>query len=148
MNHRRSLLLATTALMPLALMLLAGMALANPLGGQVVGGSATIQGQGTATVTVTQTSPDAAINWNTFNIGAGQTTQFIQPNANSVMLDRVAGGLGASQIFGTLVSNGIVFLINPNGILFGKGSQINTGGLLATTHDIKTGDFMAGRYTF
>ena len=63
-------------------------ACANPLGGQVAGGQATIQGQGTATVTVTQGSQNAIINWNTFNIGAGETTQFIQPNAGAVALNR------------------------------------------------------------
>ena len=44
------------------------------------------------------------------------------PSSSSVELDRVTGGLGPSQIFGTLTSNGIVFLVNPNGILFGRGS--------------------------
>src|SRR5262249_25822169 len=71
---------------------------ANPLGGQVVGGQATIQGQGTKTVTVTQATQNAIINWNTFNIGPGELTQFIQPSASSIALNRVSGGLGPSQI--------------------------------------------------
>ena len=52
--HRRArkLLLATTALVPFGL----SAALANPLGGQVVGGSATIQGQGTPSVVINQSS--------------------------------------------------------------------------------------------
>jgi filamentous hemagglutinin family protein len=143
-RHRNALLLATTALMPLS----ASLALANPLGGQVVGGTATISTPNASTVTVTQTSPSAIINWNTFNIGAGQTTQFIQPGASSVVLDRVTGGLGPSQIYGSISANGTVYLVNPNGILFGAGAQINTGSFLATTHDIANGDFMAGRYNF
>jgi large exoprotein involved in heme utilization and adhesion len=84
MNHRRhALLLATTALMPLG----PWPAVANPLGGQVVGGSATIAGQGTSTVTVTQTTNNAIINWNTFNIGAGENTIINMPGASSVGLE-------------------------------------------------------------
>ena len=64
------------------------------------------------------------------------------------MLNRVTGGLGPSEILGTLNANGIVFVINRDGILFGKGAVVNTAGFLATTHDIKNQDFMAGRYNF
>jgi filamentous hemagglutinin family protein len=123
-------------------------AAANPLGAQVVGGSATVQGQGTPTVTITQQSNSAIINWNTFNIGAGEKTKIIMPSSSSVQLDRVTGGLGPSQIFGTLSSNGRVFLVNPDGILFGPGAVVDTAGFLATTHDIANTDFMAGRYNF
>jgi filamentous hemagglutinin family protein len=140
----RTLLLATMALMPLA----AAPAGANPLGAQVVGGSASVQGQGTSTVTVTQQSNSAIINWNTFNIGAGETTKIIQPSSSSVELDRVTGGLGPSQIFGSLFSNGQVFVVNPDGILIGPSGKIDTASFLATTHDISNSDFMAGRYNF
>ncbi len=140
----RKLLLAATALAPLA----ATAVDANPLGPQVVGGSASVQGQGTATVTVTQQSNSAIINWNTFNIGAGETTRIIQPSASSVELDRVTGGLGPSQIFGALFSNGHVFVVNADGFLFGPGAKIDAAGFLATTSNISNSDFMAGRYNF
>src|SRR5436305_317554 len=71
---------------------------AEPMGGNVVGGSATIQSPGNGNFTVNQTSQSAIINWNTFNIGAGETTQFNQPNSSSVVLNRVTGGLGPSEI--------------------------------------------------
>jgi filamentous hemagglutinin family protein len=144
--HRRArkLLLATTALVPFGL----SAALANPLGGQVVGGSATIQGQGTPSVVINQSSSRAIINWNTFNIGTGEKTQFVQPSSSSVTLNRVTGGLGPSQIFGSLKANGQVFVVNPDGILIGAGATIDTAGFLATTHDIANADFMAGHYNF
>ena len=137
-------LLTTTALVPLAI----AVAHANPVGSQVVGGSASVQGTGTATVTVTQTSDKAIINWKQFDIGAGEKTQFVQPSSSSVALNRVTGGLGASLIDGTLTANGRIFLVNPDGVLFGKGAVVDTAGFLATTHDITNDNFMAGRYHF
>jgi len=114
----------------------------------VVGGAATIQGQGGPAVIVNQSSSSAIINWNTFNIGVNESVRFNQPGASSVVLNRVTGGLGPSEILGTLTANGRVFVINRDGILFGPGSVVNTAGFLATTHDIKNSDFMAGRYNF
>ena len=70
----RTVLLATSALVPFGLV----PAHSNPQGGQVVGGSASISTQG-STTTITQSTDRAVINWNTFNINAGETTRFIQP---------------------------------------------------------------------
>jgi filamentous hemagglutinin family protein len=144
--HPRSsnFLLTTAALIALA----AAPAAAGPEGGTVVGGAATIQGQGGAAVIVNQSSSSAIINWNTFNIGARDSVRFNQPGSSSVVLNRVTGGLGPSEILGTLTANGRVFLINRDGILFGPSSVVNTAGFLATTHDIRNSDFMAGRYNF
>jgi filamentous hemagglutinin family protein len=133
-----------SALLPLA----AASVLAGPNNGNVVGGAATIQGQGTANVIVNQSTQNAIINWQTFNIGSGETTKIYMPNSSSTQLDRVTGGQGPSQILGTLYSNGKVFLVNPDGILFGMGARINVGSLVATTNDIANKDFMAGRYNF
>ena len=93
--------------------------MAGPDGPVVVGGSASVTGAGTGTVNVNQSSNRAIINWNTFNIGTGETTTFVQPSTSSVILNRVTGGLGPSEIYGTLNANGRVFLINRDGILFG-----------------------------
>src|ERR1700739_630630 len=116
MRCRLNVLLATTAMVPLGLsaalagsQAVAGSAL--PQGGQVQAGSATVTTQGAA-LTINQTSNNAVINWNSFNIGSGGTVTINMPGANSVELDRVTGGLGPSQIFGSLTSNGIVFLSN------------------------------------
>jgi filamentous hemagglutinin family protein len=118
-------------------------AYANPSGGTVVGGSATITGQGSGHVKINQSSNRAAINWNDFSVGAGERTQFIQPNKNAVAFNRVTGG-NASQILGQVDANGKIILANPNGIVFGAGSKIDAAGLVATTHDADTNAFMAG----
>jgi filamentous hemagglutinin family protein len=120
-------------------------AFANPTNPTVVSGTAGIAGNGN-TLTVTNT-PGAVINWGAFSIGKNEITQFIQQNAASAVLNRVTGG-DPSLILGTLTSNGRVFLINPNGITFGKGSQIDVGGLVASTLGLSNADFAAGRNNF
>src|SRR5258705_8601130 len=93
----RNVLLASTALLALG----AGAVNAGPDGPVVVGGSATVSGAGTSSTVINQNSNRAIINWNTFNIGAGETTTFVQPNSSSVALNRVTGGPRPSPIYGT-----------------------------------------------
>jgi filamentous hemagglutinin family protein len=120
--------------------------MALPVNGVVTAGGASIN-QGAGSTTITQTSQNAAINWQSFNIGQGEAVRFIQPSSNSVALNRVLGS-DPSSILGSLIANGKVFLINPNGILFGLGAQVNVSGLVASTHNLTDNDFMAGRYHF
>lgn len=119
---------------------------AGPAGGVVTAGSAGITATGAKT-TITQQSQNAIINWRSFGIAAGESVQFAQPNASSVTLNRVLGS-DASAIMGNLSANGRVFLVNPNGILFGSGASVNVGGLVASTLNISDTNFMAGRYSF
>ena len=123
-----------------------GPLMANPEGGTVTGGSATIEQSGTR-IDIYQHSENASIDWRSFSIAPGEITQFHQPSSSSIALNRVTGA-DPSHIFGTLRANGRVFLINPNGILFGAGSRIDVSGLVATTSDIRNQDFLAGRMEF
>ncbi len=117
---------------------------ALPTNGTVVAGTAGITST-TGTLTVNQSSQNAAINWQSFSIGTGQTVTFQQPNSNSVALNRVVGS-DPSSILGSLSANGKVFLLNPNGVLFAKGAQVNVGGLVASTLGMTDANFMAGNY--
>ncbi|HTF94889.1 MAG TPA: YDG domain-containing protein, partial [Cellvibrio sp.] len=117
-----------------------------PTQGQVVVGQATIS-QSDHHQIIHQTTDKAAINWQTFNIGADSKVTFIQPDANAVALNRVVTH-EASHIYGALEANGQVFLINPNGVLFGKGAQVNVGGIIASTRDVSNENFIAGNYKF
>lgn len=119
---------------------------AEPVGGVVSAGSATLGGT-SANMTITQTTPNVAINWQSFGIKAGESVQFVQPGSSSVALNRVVGA-NPSSILGSLSSNGQVFLVNPNGILFGQGASVNVGGLVASTLGITDANFMAQNYTF
>lgn len=127
--------------------LLPAMALAAdlPTGGQIVGGQGSISTSGNQ-MTIHQQTQNMATNWHSFDIGKNNTVQFVQPNSSSVALNRVTGASG-SQIMGTLKANGQVFILNPNGVLFGKNARVDVGGLVAATKNISTTDFMKGQYT-
>ena len=121
-----------------------------PTGGNVVGGQATISQSAIATaanMVVNQTSQRAVIDWSNFNVGSGATVQFVQPNAQSVILNRVLDA-NPTQVFGRINANGQVFLTNPYGVYFAPSASVDVGGLVATTYSISNDDFMAGRYTF
>ncbi|MDB5940012.1 MAG: putative bpaA, partial [Polaromonas sp.] len=120
-----------------------GQALAGPVGGQVVGGSASIS-SGASLTTINQLSNRAIINWQGFGVDKGQTVQFIQPGASAAILNRVTGGL-PSHIDGSLLANGRVFLVNPNGIVVGANGLVNVnGGFVASTQNVGNDAFMAG----
>ncbi|ECH3816144.1 filamentous hemagglutinin N-terminal domain-containing protein [Salmonella enterica] len=123
-------------------------ALANPdlpTGGQIVGGQGSISTSGNQ-MTIHQQTQNMATNWQSFDIGKNNTVQFVQPDSSSVALNRVTGASG-SQIMGTLKANGQVFILNPNGVLFGKDARVSVAGLVASTKNINTADFMKGQYT-
>ncbi|MFZ4537116.1 filamentous hemagglutinin N-terminal domain-containing protein [Propionivibrio sp.] len=123
----------------------AGTSVANPVNPVVASGSAVFQQSG-KTLTVTNT-PSAIINWQSFNIDRGELTRFIQQSASSQVLNRVTGG-DPSKILGSLQSNGRVILINPNGVAFGKGAQVDVAGLLVSTLQLKDADYLAGKLRF
>ncbi|EGP45261.1 filamentous hemagglutinin N-terminal domain-containing protein, partial [Achromobacter insuavis] len=131
----------------LALVTLPGLALANPdlpVGGQIVAGQGGISTSGNQ-MTIQQQTQNLVTHWQSFDVGAQNTVRFVQPDSNAVALNRVMGASG-SQILGSLQANGKVIILNPNGVLFGKDAQVNVAGLLASTKNLSTADFMAGRY--
>jgi len=121
-------------------------AAANPTGGTVTSGSATISSAG-STTTVTTGTNGTVINWTSFSIGAGETTRINQPSAASATLNRVTGPT-SSSINGSLQSNGQVFLVNPNGIVFGSTASVNVAGFVASTLNISDADFLSGNLRF
>ncbi len=124
----------------------AGLQAQQPDGGVVRAGDVRISANGAVT-TINQASDRAIIDWRSFGIGAGEQVVFVQPSARSATLNRVTGEQ-ASVILGRLDANGQVLLINPNGIVFGGGAQVNVGSLIATTSNLSDTNFMAGRLVF
>ena len=129
-------------------LLLAGLvcqpqAMANPAGGIVNQGSATITGAGSSLTTINQSSANAFINWQSFNIGTGQTTTFVQPSASSVTWNYISDP-SASSINGNINANGYVVLQNPNGFTIGGAATISAHGLVMTTAATPALDLSSG----
>ena len=120
--------------------------LALPQSGQVAAGDAQIASNA-AEMAIHQNSQNAVINWQSFNIAAGERVSVLQPNAQAALLNRVLGS-NPSEIFGQLQANGRVFLVNPAGVYFAPGAQVDAGAIIASTMNITNADFMAGRYNF
>ncbi|MBL4802219.1 MAG: filamentous hemagglutinin N-terminal domain-containing protein, partial [Emcibacter sp.] len=118
----------------------------TPTGSVVVRGHADISTSGVIT-TITQSSTKAIINWRDFSVGENATVKFDQNDANSVVLNRVEGD-NASQIMGNIYATGKVFLVNRNGVIFGKNAVVNVAGLIATTANISDDNFWSGNYQF
>ena len=126
-SRSKIMVTATAAATAAALSLgLAPPALAAPTDGQVVAGAASVSQAG-STTTINQSSQNLAINWQDFSIAANEAVRFNQPNSTSIVLNRVIGQSN-SQIFGAMITNGQVFILNPNDILFGAGTEGNVGG--------------------
>jgi filamentous hemagglutinin family protein len=154
-NRIQSSFQARPALKPLVLALLAMAPLsAAPVlaaeGGQVIHGQGEITRNGNAT-TINQQSNALILNWANFNIAPNERVQFLQPSSSSLALNRVLAS-DPTAIFGQLLANGQIFLINPHGITFGAGAQVNVAGLVASTLDISNADFLggaaSGKFTF
>jgi|GEM_PF-1486443 len=119
---------------------------ANPEGGTITNGSATITASGKR-LDIHQASDRVVIDWRSFDIESDEITQFFQPSSSAVALNRV-NSPDPSYILGTLKANGNIILINPNGLFFGKEAVVDVNGLIATTANIRNDDFMNGKMDF
>jgi len=138
--------LAPAALLLGALLAPAAGAQALPTGDQVLAGQAHVSRDGSQ-MTIRQDTPKAILHWQGFDIGKHSKVEFKQPDTHAIALNRVVSG-NASRIDGQLSANGQVWLVNPNGVVFGKDSSVNVGGLVASTLDITNEDFEAHRQVF
>ena len=96
---------------------------------------------------VVRASNGSIIEYNRFSVEAGQIMQFIQPSSTSRVLNRVTGA-ELSRIDGSLLSNGIVYLVNPQGIRIGNGALINVGGFYAAAGALSDNDFIRSQNNF
>ena len=89
------------------------------------------------------------VDWNDFNVGKDQQVDFGFSGLSQTIINRVLGG-NESQILGKLTNScagggdctsfaatSKVILINPAGIMFGQGSQVDLNSFTASTFDIK-----------
>ena len=117
-----------------------------PSGAQVVAGTVSIASQ-TGALAIHQSSNKAIVNWQSFNIGKDAAVNVHQPGVDAALLNRVLSS-DPSRILGSLKANGQVFLVNPNGVIFGQGARVDVGGLVASALDIQDTDFLNDQYQF
>ena len=122
-----------------------GLQAQQPTGGTVVAGSATIATA--ASGTVVTAGDNSVLRWNSFDVGTGETVRFVQPGADSRVLNWI-GGATPSQINGSLLANGQVYLMNPSGVYFGRTAVIDVGALYAVGGTMTKDDFLAGMNRF
>ena len=103
---------------------------AGPEGGAVTSGTAQIQTPDSQTTVVIQETPTVSINWQSLNLSPDELLRFEQPGSQSTALNHILDQR-PSEILGQISSNGRVFLMNPNGIIFGESARINVGSLVA-----------------
>ena len=139
-NKKQKLIAAALALSTVAWLI--PEAVAGPGLNKVAQGSAVVKQKG-ATTTITQATQNVVLDWNSFNVASNETVNFMQPNASAVAVNDILGN-SASAILGHVNANGEIFLINPNGVLFGKSAQVNVGGLVASALGTTDGMYFSG----
>jgi filamentous hemagglutinin family protein len=141
---RRVLLMSTAIVMVPFAQAHAVDALTTPTGESVVAGAASFDRPVEGLLNVNQATHRAVINWDNFDIGTDATTEFFQPNANSLAVNRVVGGGDPTQILGTLRANGQLMVLDRNGVLFGPDSNVDASGIIASTGDVANADVING----
>ncbi len=122
------------------------MAHAGPTNGQVTAGTGSISQVG-LTTTIRQSSSTLSLDWKSFNVGSQETVNFVQPSAGAIAVNRIFD-INGTKILGNLNANGQVYLVNPNGVLFGQGAQVNVGGLVASTLDLNDASLIGNVRSF
>lgn len=105
---------------------------AAPTGEQNLVGSAAVSRAG-ATTNIGSSDTNNVISWADYSIASGETVHYDTKN----YLNLVRGG-NTSAINGTLSGGGNIYLVNPNGVIIGKGATVNVGSLHVSTQEIST----------
>jgi filamentous hemagglutinin family protein len=108
----------------------------------------TVDANGNVVVNIKQTDAKSILSWQSFNIGQHTTLNFDQSGGTQangtndwVVLNRVNNpNTAPSQILGSIKAQGSVYVLDRNGIMFGSGSQINVGSLVASSLNLFSND--------
>ena len=117
-----------------------------PNGETVVSGVISIS-QNEQSMTIDQSSNQAIIEWNSFDIGQNNSVTFQQPSISSSALNRVMSG-NPTTLAGTLNSNGNVYVVNENGVYFTSTSSITANSFAASTLALSNDDYLQNKLYF
>ena len=102
-----------------------------PSGGKVEAGIAAIV-NAAKEVNITSTTKNNVISWQDFSIAKDETVKFDGGNKTNNYLNIIRGA-NTSQIDGKIEGGNDVYIVNPNGVIFGKGASVNVGNLYVST---------------
>lgn len=102
-----------------------------PSGGKVEAGNAAIV-NAAKEVNITSTTKNNVISWQDFSIAKDETVKFDGGNKTNNYLNIIRGA-NTSQIDGKIEGGNDVYIVNPNGVIFGKGASVNVGNLYVST---------------
>jgi filamentous hemagglutinin family protein len=97
--------------------------------------------------TVITASNGSIINYSKFNLGTGNSVQFVEPSATSRVLNRINSPT-PSFINGSFSANGVVYFVNPAGVVFGPNAVLNVGNFYAAAGNISNSNFINGVNSF
>lgn len=112
----------------------------------VVAGDLTVKDLSSTHTQYTHTANVNIVDFYKFGVEKGHQLDVVMPDAGRALY-RVIGD-SRSEIMGTLNSNGTLFLINQNGVLFGNGSEVNVGNIVTSSLNITNDNFLKGNYSF
>ena len=118
-----------------------------PEGESVIEGNASFDRSEANVLKINTGSDKLIVEYGSFNLLSGESIYFSQPAVNSQALNRVVGP-NISNISGSIYANGIIYIVNPNGINIGSSAKIDVGGLVVSTLNISNADFLNGKYNF
>ena len=103
-----------SAVLALAFSLTSFQVIANPIdpNPQVIAGQVEFEGLNSEAASILQQSQQAIVDYAMFNVPDGSSVQFIQPNSDATILNRITGA-DPSFIKGSIIANGQVFIVNP-----------------------------------
>ena len=130
---------AASAISIAVLLVAAGTAIAGPRVERIVRGTVSVHEQGGHTRI--EASDRSIINFRSFDIGASESVRFVQPGSSARVLGRVTGNT-PSAIEGSLSANGRLYLVNPAGVIFGRGAVVNAAGFYAAAAHMTDADFL------
>ena len=138
-----------SAVLALAFSLTSFQVIANPIdpNPQVIAGQVEFEGLNSEAASILQQSQQAIVDYAMFNVPDGSSVQFIQPNSDATILNRITGA-DPSFIKGSIIANGQVFIVNPAGVAFGPDSVIRADMFMAIAGDLSNSSFLQGDLDF
>jgi filamentous hemagglutinin family protein len=116
-----------------------------PDGTSSVSGGGSLKTEGNE---MTINAPDGSIfQHQAFNVLASETVRFVQPSANSRVLNRILS-MNPSVVEGSIVANGKVFFASPGGMIFGESSAVDVGLLHVVGGNISDEGFLNSTYGY